>query len=1345
MPDDIVRDPDLDWLAHVSPTGLVLSPAVIKERTLVPERQTRADTAEVAECLNPDEQGPALPDPWVFFERVLGWDAAHVAGAPGGPALPDELSRMIREHDTLLAPDWAVQGFDADAPWQLLVRLEPPGTNPDERGAAQGWEATPHQRFERLLRETGVLAGAMVTGTELRLVYAPRGETSGWLSFPLRSLATVAGRPMLGGLKLVLDGFRLLNAGTDRRLKALLRDSREAQAAVSTALAEQVLGALHELLRGMTAAEPELVGRLTRDDPQHLYEGLLAVLMRLVFVLYAEDRDLIPSRTDAFARTLYDEGYSVRGLYARLVEDAALNPDTMDERHGAWGRLLALFRLIHRGHPSGFVRGRGGTLFDPDRFPFLEGRSAATDPPRVAAVTDGCLLRVLDDLMTVREPGTKVRQRLSYRTLDVEQIGSVYETVIGFTVLAAPGRVLAIRAGRHNRTPVFADLDRLAALKPADRPKYLKDDCHRSGALPKAVDKALRAARDSAALAAALDPIVDARGSPGRAPLPAGQPILQPTDERRRTGSHYTPRALTEPIVRHALAPAFARLGEDAPPQAILALKVCDPAMGSGAFLVEACRQLGERLVKAWGRHPHTRPAIPADEDEELHARRLVAQRCLYGVDRNPMAVDLARLSLWLATLARDHEFTFLDHALKAGDSLVGLTAGQIAALHWDTGRPGLPLLRRVVSERMTSVLTGRVAIREAPDDVTRAIQESRHRDVETRLGDVRLLGDAVIAAFFSEDKPKAREAARAKLEMWAGGRSDDLWANLSRLAATLAAGDDPVTPFHWAVEFPEVFDRDNPGFDAIVGNPPFAGKNTLIAGNRAGYPDWLKAVHAGAHGNADLVAHFFRRAFSLIREGGAFGLIATNTIGQGDTRQTGLAAILKAGGTISHATRRLKWPGEAAVVVSVVHVVRGMVPQPLLDGAPVRRISAFLVEGDRDDAPARLAANAGKAFQGSIVLGMGFTFDDIAAAKGTASSLADMQRLIEKDPRNAERIFPYIGGEEVNSHPRQEHHRYVIDFANFPLERDPELASWFKASPDSQRDMLRKGVVPQDYPGPVSEDWPDLLETVKHKVKPQRWSLPQKNSINRQAKKFWWLFLAHRVDLFNATENLSHVLVIPRVSPHQNVASLKSGSIWSEQLVVFAFSCFSPFVALQSRIHELWARFFSSSMKDDLRYAPSDCFATFPFPPGFETDPDLEAVGQAYHDHRARLMIDRDEGLTRTYNRFHDPRETAADIVRLRALHTAMDHAVLRAYGWDDLIPRAVPEFLDEATEPEFTYQNRLFWPAPLRDEVLARLLTLNATRHTEDIRQGLATPDARILKATAAAEEEEEDQADD
>jgi hypothetical protein len=146
--------------------------------------------------------------------------------------------------------------------------------------------------------------------------------------------------------------------------------------------------------------------------------------------------------------------------------------------------------------------------------------------------------------------------------------------------------------------------------------------------------------------------------------------------------------------------------------------------------------------------------------------------------------------------------------------------------------------------------------------------------------------------------------------------------------------------------------------------------------------------------------------------------------------------------------------------------------------------------------------------------------------------------------------------------------------------------------------------------------------------------------------------------------------------------------------------------------------------MKDDLRYAPSDCFRTFPFPENFETDPALEAAGAAYDAFRAQLMIDRDEDLTTTYNHFHERGPNAPDIARLRTLHSEMDAADLRAYGWHDFAARAAPTFLDEINEADHTYQGRLFWPSDFRDEVLARLLALNATRAATERAAGLIAP---------------------
>jgi hypothetical protein len=175
----------------------------------------------------------------------------------------------------------------------------------------------------------------------------------------------------------------------------------------------------------------------------------------------------------------------------------------------------------------------------------------------------------------------------------------------------------------------------------------------------------------------------------------------------------------------------------------------------------------------------------------------------------------------------------------------------------------------------------------------------------------------------------------------------------------------------------------------------------------------------------------------------------------------------------------------------------------------------------------------------------------------------------------------------------------------------------------------------------------------------------------------------------------------------------------------------------VSSRAHETWARFYSSTLEDRLNYAPSDCFETFPFPERFETSPTLEAAGRVYHEHRAALMVARNEGMTKTYHRFHDPDERAEDIVRLRELHAEMDRAALHAYSWDDFAERAEPIFLDETNEDDHTYQGRLFWCSAFRDEVLARLLALNAERAAAERAAGIASA------SSPAGEEEEESEA--
>jgi len=1301
----MANDSNLEWLGHVQPVGLVVASSVLSENGLVPAEQTRIDTDEFRALLS--EVGPALADPWQLAAEILGWPVSHVAGVPGGPALPeDELRVFVPEAETVLVPDWAI--VKPGGGWQMLVQRLPMGVEPDRRGALSGWEATPHQRLERLLRETAVPAGLLLSDDSWRLIYAPRGETSGQITFPLQPMGTVAGRPMLGGLKLLLDRTRLFTDAPNKRLPAILAASREAQAAVSAALASQVLGALHELLRGLHAADPVRLDHLAEHQSETVYEGLLTVMLRLIFLLYAEDRDLIPSRADAAARALYHRSYGIRGLHARLRHDVARNPDTMNERYGAWGQLLATFRLVHAGDGSGWILSRGGNLFDPARFPFLQGQDSTTDPVTIPRISDGVILRVLDQLLMLKG------ERLSYRTLDVEQIGSVYETVMGFEVQPAPGPALAIRAGKNNRTPVFVDLAALVKLKGKDRVKALKEDYSRTQ-LSAAYTRAVEAAGSTAAMAEALRPIVDERGSPGSAIAPAGTPILQPTDERRRTGSHYTPRSLTEPIVRHALEPAFERIGAAATPDAVLALKVCDPAMGSGAFLVEACRQLATRLIAAWAWYPDLRPAIPADEDEDLLARRLVAQRCLYGVDRNPLAADLARLSLWLATLARDHEFTFLDHALKSGDSLVGLTAQQIGGLRWRDGQSDVAPFDGFLRDRVRQVTKGRSAIREAPDNTARAIQEQRHRQVENWTSEVRLLGDATLAAFFASDRSSAQESIRVNLGVSASLEPERSWPRIREAAAGLMAGEHPIRAFHWEIEFPEVFATGLAGFDAIVGNPPFLGGKRISTELGTRYANWLTTLHEGTYGNCDLVAHFFRSAFRLLRDGGCLGMISTNTIGQGDTRESGLRWLLANGAHILRARRRLTWPGEAAVVVSVVHLIRGPSNRPELDGRVVDRISAYLMSGSMDESPAQLHENDGQAHVGCYVLGMGFVFAE-NVANSNANTLLELQALRDADRTNPERIFPYVGGEALTAPPTERLSRYVIDFADFPLRRDAEIPSWMDLTELRRKELVRTGVVPIDYPYPTASDWPQLLKIIEDKVKPERAKLKRAQYRNR-----WWQFAEKQSTMRAALAASRICLAVPAAAStfHCILPFRPPYPIFSHKVIVICSDDMGTFGVLQSRSHEMWSAYFGATLGDAVTYNPTNVFATFPRP--IEKVADLIELSVEYHQLRESMATDRFEGLTKIYNRFHDPAECAPDIQRLRDLHHEVDVAVLRAYGWDDLADAAAPEFLAEDTEPDHRYQGRLFWPASFRDGVLARLLTLNSERAAEELRAGL------------------------
>ncbi len=1318
------------WLGMVQPVdGLVVSIPVLVDAQCG-ERQPPHVQAKLVELCPPTRRGEAGPEGYsianlqTFLSELLGFspDSFDV-----GDALPDALSLYVPEGRQTLRATLAIRKLGelaktdtadctpasiAGAAYETLLWELPAGLDLDKPEAVTGsWDYPPAAKFDRLLRHCRVPIGLLTNGEVVRLVYAPHGESSGAITFRLEDMASVGGRPILDAFVMLLSANRFFGVTDDENIKrtlpGILAESRRRQANVTNELADQVFEALQLLLRGFEIAA-ERDGRDLLDDAlaregDHLYKGLLTVLLRLVFLLYAEDRGLLPVE-----QPFYAEHLSVLSLFEQLQADHGAFPDSMSRRFGAWGRLVTLFRAVFLGVSQGGLTmpPRHGSLFNPHEYPFLEGWGPGGSAPitqpedragvRLPTVDDETLFGVLQKLLVLEG------QRLSYRALDVEQIGSVYEALMGYHVLRMPSEAVCMKPDR-----LWVSAEEVIEVPAARRGKWLKDTIGVTTAQAERLNAELEGREKSEGVLETLAKFAAGgkKGEPSLSKARAGQLVLQPGIERRRTSSHYTPRSLSAPIVQRTLEPLLAVMGTAPSSERILNLKVCDPAMGSGAFLVEACRFLSNHVVVAWTREKKIEAIAAEHSDPLLHARRLVAQRCLYGVDKNDAAVELAKLSLWLVTLSKTLPFTFLDHCLRHGDSLVGLDFDQIRAFHWkrperEGAAPQLELFGREVA----AALNEAIALRQNIGDLGDSPRDDREKarlfwDAQDALDRVRLIGDLAVGAFFAHDKDKDREAERLKREDLVRAWLSSGWQPSEELLEMQRRVRARVPVLHWMVEFPEVFHAGRPDpldhdqvnraayMDAFVGNPPFAGKNGITETNGDLYLSWLMSIHAGAHGNADLSAHFFRRCGDLLGAHGTIGLLATNTIAQGDTRATGLQHLMADAFVIYEATKSMPWPGQAAVAVSVVHLARGapsrVVPHHL-DGISVEAINSRLRAGAEREDPRILQVNSRTAVVGCFLMGAGFVL-----------SARERDSLLDIDGRNAERILPLLGGEDLNTNPRQQGSRFVIDFGEATLAE--------------------------------ASQWPALVKRLEATVKPARAGIPR-----RDRRDTWWLF-ALRVPLLKEYF-VSHerALVVSQTSANHAVSFFQKGPVISNTLVAFLLDTFASFAILQSRVHEKWVRLLSASLKMDVRYVPTDCFETFPFPRCNPRAllPALEEIGQRLYDSRAAYMVDESVGLTITYNRLKDPACTDARILELRGLHEEMDRKVLEAYAEGDPEGRwlevEVPPLCplndeDRKKLPEF------------EDAVIGRLFVLNATRAEEERLKGLAALGAKPTKRAA------------
>lgn len=901
---------------------------------------------------------------------------------------------------------------------------------------------------------------------------------------------------------------------------------------------------------------------------------------------------------------------------------------------------------------------------------------------------------------------------LSYLALDVEQIGYVYEGLLERTVVRAEGPTLDLRATKSALHPwvKLSELDDAAAEGASAVEELLKERTGSSASrirhdLAKKLDetesgKLLAACHGDVGLRDRVKPYfhllrTDSWGYP--LVYPKGTFMVASGSDRRETGTHYTPKSFTEAIVKTTLEPlVYVGPPEGLPrdqwrlksPQELLDLRICDPAMGSGAFLVQVCRYLGERVVEAWGEAEKAGKKVSADgdvkdeidvagpissniEERSLVARRLVAEHCLYGLDMNPLAVELAKLSIWLVTLAKGRPFGFLDHNLRSGDSLLGITS--LAQAHHLQMKPHEGSAKKLFAAELDRALAKAIDLRrELRARVIRDISDVRAMEelesqARSKLSLPILVSDAVVGSYLANEGDFSDYSAMLAVSI--GEILQGKFSSLAKLEADtrrdlnvgLPDGKPRRRPFHWPLEFPEVFDGNRAGFDAFVGNPPFLGGRRISTALGKAYERYLKACLTAKKGSADLCAYFFLRVNSLCRKEGCFGLLATNTIAQTETRAIGLETII-AETALYFAVPSVPWPGSAAVSVAIVNGYKGTWSGTRwLSGKQVAHISASLSDAQVSISARPLAETKARYFgtKGTYVHGTGFVLSETVAL-----------RFISDDAANADVIKPYLVAKDFTTNPDQRPSRWVIDFGT----REEEEA--------------------KHYAGPFLH--------IERTVRPQREKL-----VGQIHEESFWKFWDKRAELYARIAELNKVIVCPEVSKYSVFALVENGCVFSHMVNVVASDSYGAFACLQSSVHGLWAWFQGSTMETRLRYTTSDCLDTFPFPESVEG---LARIGEQFHRERSRLMRERGEGLTKIYNRIHDKGCEDAEIKTLRSMICAADAAVFAVYGWHDFAE--VPSHRETALGLRYTYSKTL------ADEIINRLLLLNAERYCAESR---------------------------
>jgi hypothetical protein len=673
----------------------------------------------------------------------------------------------------------------SDRPGVLIARVEAHG-RPCAVLIVTGWGRDPSDIWHESIRQA--IAWNMrwclcVNGPALRIVDARRTYMRRFAEIDLGVPTLPEATCHLLAMLLHAEAF---TDGAGPALDRAVQLSDNFRASVRSSLQAGVHASLTYLMAAFAEAGRGRAGR--RASREALFDESLTVVYRILFLLFAEARGLVPKW-----HPTYRDGYTIEALREPV--------ERFQRPRGLWAALQAIARLAHSGCRAGELRVPpfNGRLFSPAAAPL-----AAT-----GRLDDGAVREALLALTT--RSGRSGRERVSYADLGVEQLGGVYERILDYS------------------------------------------------------------------------------------PSAAGAPALVKGTRRKETGAFYTPRSLTEFVVRRTLAP----LVHDRPAGAILALRIVDPAMGSGAFLVAACRYLAAAYEAALIREGAVMPG-DVRPDDRAGFRRGVAQRCLFGVDLNPTAVQLGRLSLWLATLARDRPLTFLDHHLRSGNSLAGASLQDLARRPGGRGRlpSSAPSLfgPDAPDDAIAAAVGPRLVIAEGPGDTLQQVREKERLlaavgDRHAPIGRWRQAADLWCAGWFSDRRDVAASFPALADEVLGRGASLPPQVSTPLMAAARAAAGREQF-FHWPIEFPEVFHAvdgtpsGNPGFDAVIGNPPWE----MLRGDAGSAEDRRSSSRAASRltafargsglyplhgdGHANLYQLFVERSLGLVRRGGRIGLI---------------------------------------------------------------------------------------------------------------------------------------------------------------------------------------------------------------------------------------------------------------------------------------------------------------------------------------------------------------------------------------------------------------------------------------------------------------------------------------